>query len=156
MSLPPKPPSTERSHAGSGGGYLDGASGEPLHPHARETLLAALDLGYADPRRLHGAARRSRLLLDNAREAAAEALGLRADEVTFVSSGTQAVHLGLLGLLPPAVGGRPGDAGPRAIWRSAVEHSAVAHALAWSGRTTEVLPVTSTGRLDLAALPTDG
>ena len=33
----------------------DAASAEALHPAARETLLAALDKGYADPRRLHGA-----------------------------------------------------------------------------------------------------
>ena len=33
--------------------YLDTASGEALHPAARETLSAALDAAYADPRRLH-------------------------------------------------------------------------------------------------------
>ena len=37
---------------------------------ARETLLAALDQGWADPRRLHKQARDARLLLDNAREVA--------------------------------------------------------------------------------------
>ena len=45
--------------------------------------LAALDQGYADPRRLHGAARSARLLLDNARAVVAECLGVRPDEVTF-------------------------------------------------------------------------
>ena len=80
--------------------YLDAASSEPLHPAARETLLAALDQGYADPRRLHGAARSARLLLDNARAVVAEScLGVRPDEVTFTSSGTDAVHRGLLGLV---------------------------------------------------------
>ena len=76
-------------------------------------LLAALDRGYADPRRLHRTGRDARLLLDNAREATAGALGVRADEVTFTPSGTHAVHLGLLGLLR---GSRRG---------SAVVHSAV-------------------------------
>ena len=33
--------------------YLDTASAEPLHPAAREVLLAALDSGWADVRRLH-------------------------------------------------------------------------------------------------------
>ncbi|MFA6298232.1 MAG: aminotransferase class V-fold PLP-dependent enzyme, partial [Nocardioides sp.] len=78
--------------------YLDAASSEPLHPAARTTMLAALDQGYADPRRLHGPGRNARLILDNARAAVAEALGVRADEVTFTSSGTDAVHRGLLGL----------------------------------------------------------
>ena len=36
---------------------LDAASSAPLHPAAREVLLAALDRGYADPRRLHAASR---------------------------------------------------------------------------------------------------
>jgi len=46
---------------------LDSASSAPLHPAAREVLLAALDRGYADPRRLHRAGREALLLLDNAR-----------------------------------------------------------------------------------------
>jgi cysteine desulfurase len=106
---------------GATGGYLDTASSEPLHPAAREAFLAALDQGYADPRRLHGPARNARLILDNAREVVAEALGVRRDEVSFTSSGTDAVHRGLLGLA------RPGAA----VAHSAVEHSAVLHALAW-------------------------
>ena len=78
-------------------GYLDAASTEPLHPAAREVMLAALDDGWADPARLYGAARRARLLLDNAREVVAAAIGARPDEVSFTTSGTQAVHLGVLG-----------------------------------------------------------
>ena len=54
-------------------------------PPAR-SCSAALDQGYADPRRLHGPARDARLLLDNARAVVAEALGVRPDEVTFTAS----------------------------------------------------------------------
>ena len=43
--------------------YFDAASAEPLHPSAREALLAALDDGWADPARLHREGRRARLLL---------------------------------------------------------------------------------------------
>ena len=43
--------------------YLDHASGEPLHPAARDVLERALDPGYADPRRLHRPARESRINL---------------------------------------------------------------------------------------------
>lgn len=115
----------------TGPGDLDSASAEPLHPAAREVLLAALDRGYADPRRLHRAGREARLLLDNAREATAHALGVRPDEVTFTPSGTHAVHLGLLGLVR---GSRRGDV----VVHSAVEHSAVRHAVAWGARSEEV------------------
>ena len=110
---------------------LDAASSAPLHPAARDVLLAALDRGYADPRRLHGTGRDARLLLDNAREATADALGVRPDEVTFTPSGTHAVHLGLLGLLRAS---RRGDG----VVHSAVEHSAVRQAVAWGGRSVEV------------------
>lgn len=140
------------------GAYLDSASAEPLHPAAREALLAALDRGYADPRRLHGPARSARLLLDNAREVVAECLGVRRDEVTFTPSGTHAVHLGVLGLL---AGAREGGH----LMTSAVEHSAVLHAGQWHaarGGASESLPVDRTGRLDpdtvarmFAGLPRD-
>jgi cysteine desulfurase len=117
--------------ATAGSGDLDSASSAPLHPAARDVLLAALDRGYGDPRRLHRAGREARLLLDNAREATADALGVRPDEVTFTPSGTHAVHLGLLGLLR---GSRRGDS----VVHSKVEHSAVRHAVAWGARGDEV------------------
>ncbi len=128
--------------------YLDTASGEPLHPAARSVLEQALEHGYADPRRLHGPARTARLLLDNAREATAEALGVRPDEVTFTPSGTHAVHLGVLGLL--AGHARTGDH----LVATAVEHASVLHAGRWhagrGGRFTTV-EVDASGRVDPAA-----
>ena len=100
-------------------GYFDAASTEPLHPAAREVLLAALDDGWADPARLYGGARRARLLLDNAREVVASLVGARTDEVSFTTSGTQAVHLAVLGT---TLGRR--RVGNRLVV-SAVEHSSV-------------------------------
>jgi cysteine desulfurase len=131
--------------AGTPSGYLDAASSEPLHPAAREVLGAALERGYADPRRLHGPGRDARLLLDNARAVVAEALGVRRDEVTFTSSGTDAVHRGLLGLARARR-----RAGARLV-HSAVEHSAVVHAAAWGGEPVE-LPVDRLGRVQPDAL----
>ena len=128
------------------GGYLDTASSEPLHPAARAVLEQAFEHGYADPRRLHGPARNARLLLDNAREVAAEALGVRPDELTFTPSGTHAVHLGVLGLL--AGHARQGER----LVASAVEHSAVMHAGQWHvarGGVFETLPVDELGRLSV-------
>ncbi len=83
--------------------------------------MASLDEGWADPGRLYREGRRARMLLGAAREAAAEAVGCRADEVVFTSSGTRAVHDGVAGAL----------AGRRRVGRhlivSAVEHSSVIH-----------------------------
>ncbi|MGJ5750963.1 cysteine desulfurase/sulfurtransferase TusA family protein [Streptomyces puniciscabiei] len=102
--------------------YFDAASAAPLHPVARQALLASLDEGWADPARLYREGRKARMLLDAAREAAAEAVGCRADEVVFTSSGTRALHSGIAGAL----------AGRRRVGRhlvvSAVEHSSVLHA----------------------------
>ncbi|MFW6689953.1 cysteine desulfurase/sulfurtransferase TusA family protein [Streptomyces sp. MAR4 CNX-425] len=101
--------------------YFDAASSAPLHPIARQALLAALDEGWADPARLYREGRRARLLLDAARETTAELAGCRPDELVFTTSGTRAVHDGIAGAL----------AGRRRTGRhlivSAVEHSAVLH-----------------------------
>ncbi len=134
-------------------GDLDSASAAPLHPAAREVLLAALDRGYADPRRLHRAGREARLLLDNAREATADALGVRADEVTFTPSGTHAVHLGLLGLV------RGSRHGTRVVL-SPIEHSAVRHAVAWGAEPSiegsgASVHVDRTGLVDASSLVRD-
>ncbi|QXE37275.1 aminotransferase class V-fold PLP-dependent enzyme [Streptomyces sp. GMY02] len=117
--------------------YFDVASSAPLHPVARQALQASLDEGWADPARLYREGRRAVLLLNTAREAAAEAVGCRPDELTFTPSGTHAVHSGMAGAL----------AGRRRTGRhlvvSAVEHSSVlhaaaAHAEATGGAVTEV------------------
>ncbi|GHE29695.1 aminotransferase class V-fold PLP-dependent enzyme [Streptomyces cellulosae] len=122
--------------------YFDAASAAPLHPVARQALMASLDEGWADPARLYKEGRRARLLLDAAREAAAEGVGCRPDELVFTPSGTAAVHSGIAGAL----------AGRRRTGRhlivSAVEHSSVLHAAEvhrdGGGTVTEV-PVDRTG-----------
>ncbi|MFE2880218.1 cysteine desulfurase/sulfurtransferase TusA family protein [Streptomyces roseus] len=102
--------------------YFDTASAAPLHPVARQALQASLDEGWADPARLYREGRRARLLLDAAREAAAEAVGCRPDELVFTPSGTHAVHTGVAG----ALAGRRRVGGHLVV--SAVEHSSVLHA----------------------------
>ncbi|MEU4658163.1 aminotransferase class V-fold PLP-dependent enzyme [Streptomyces sp. NPDC023723] len=133
-------------------GYFDAASGVPLHPVARQALLAALDEGWADPSRLYREGRRARMLLDAAREAVAEAVGCRADELVFTSSGTRAVRTGLAGVL----------AGRRRVGRhlvvSAVEHSSVLHAgeaHEAAGGTVAQVAVDRTGAVDPAAYGAD-
>ncbi|WP_055491907.1 cysteine desulfurase/sulfurtransferase TusA family protein [Streptomyces sp. TP-A0356] len=122
--------------------YFDAASAAPLHPVARQALQASLDEGWADPARLYREGRRARLLLDAAREAAAEAVGCRPDELVFTSSGTRAVHSGIEGAL----------AGRRRVGRhlivSAVEHSSVLHSaevFEAAGGTVTRVPVSRAG-----------
>ncbi|MFJ6698737.1 cysteine desulfurase/sulfurtransferase TusA family protein [Streptomyces sp. NPDC091272] len=128
--------------------YFDAASAAPLHPVAHQALLASLDEGWADPARLYREGRRARMLLDAAREAAAEAVGCRPDELVFTPSGTHAVHSGIAGTL--AARRRVG----RHLVTSAVEHSSVlqsaARQVADGGSASEV-PVGREGAVDVAA-----
>lgn len=129
--------------------FLDAASGEPMDPVAREAYLAALDDGWADADRLYREGRRARMLLDAAREAVAEVLGARPDETVFTTSGTAAIHLAVAAMAK----GRSRTG--RRIVTSAVEHSAVLHAAAFTaaqlggGHTT--VPVTRSGELRMDA-----
>ncbi|WP_329169816.1 cysteine desulfurase/sulfurtransferase TusA family protein [Streptomyces sp. NBC_01685] len=128
--------------------YFDAASSAPLHPVARQALQASLDEGWADPARLYREGRRAALLLDAARETAAEAVGCRPDELVFTSSGTRAVHSGIAGVL----------SGRRRVGShlvlSAVEHSSVFHsaaALEAAGGSFTEVPVDRTGAVDPSA-----
>lgn len=152
-----------RAPTGSRGGpltvvtvvYFDAAGAEPLHPAARETFLAALAEGWADPARLHREGRRARLLLDQAREAAATELGCRADELSFTTSGTQAVHLGMLGAAQARQPRSAATDSRRAghLVTSAVEHSSVLNTADWlagrSGMDVSITGVDRLGRADL-------
>jgi cysteine desulfurase len=130
--------------------YFDAASAEPLHPSAREALGSALDDGWADPARLHREGRRARLLLDQAREAVATEFGCRPDELSFTTSGTQAVHLAVLGAVQAR---QSATRGAGHLVASAVEHSAVLNAADWLARVTQaavsVTGVDALGRADV-------
>ena len=124
--------------------YLDWAAQAPLHPAAREALLAAYDAGWADPLRLHREGRRARLLHDAAREAAAAVIGVRPSELSFTASGTAAAHAAVLGVLSGRA--RTSDL----LVTSPVEHSCVLHAAAFhesQGGRAARLGVDRTGRV---------
>jgi cysteine desulfurase len=74
--------------------YLDDAAGAPVLP---EVIAAMRDLPAANPSSLHAEGRATRATLDRARDSFAEALSADRSEITFTSSGTEAVNLALLG-----------------------------------------------------------
>jgi len=121
-------------------------------PAARETLFAAMDAGWADPRRLYSEGRTARALLDQAREVFADGLGVRPPEVSFLPGGPAAIRAGLEGL---RYAGR--RRGARTV-ATAVEHSAILttgryHAAqAQDPSLFEEVPVDGSGRVDLSAL----
>jgi cysteine desulfurase len=126
-------------------GYLDAAAGLPLHPVAARALQAAYEDGWADPGRLTGPGRRSALLLDAAREAAAAELDIRPDELSFLPSGAHALQSAVLGSLA----GRTRVS--NRLVHSAVEHSVVFKAADWHrsrGGEVHVVGVDGNARTD--------
>jgi cysteine desulfurase len=130
---------------------LDAAS-PPMLPAARSTLMAALDAGWADPRRLYAEGRAARALLDQAREVLADGLGVRPAEVSFLPGGSAALRAGLEGL---RYAGR--RRGARLV-ATAVEHSAILISGRYHAAAAEdpslfaEVPVDRMGRVDLSAL----
>jgi cysteine desulfurase len=115
--------------------YLDYNATAPLRPAAREALLTALDT-LGNPSSPHAFGRKTRALVEQARERIAQITKAPAGGVIFTASATEANNLALKGL----------PAAARAV--AAVEHPSVLAAAPDAAR----LPVDGNGRLDLAAL----
>ncbi len=128
---------------------LDAGGRAPVHPAAREAFDAALDEGWADPRRLHTEGRRARLLLDGARQVFAEALGCRVEEVQLAGGHTAGLHAAVLAV---ARGRHRTGAG---VVASAVERAAVLAAAGYvadaGGGRVDLVPVDALGHVDLGA-----
>jgi cysteine desulfurase len=121
--------------------YLDHAATAPLRPEALAAITEVLSRPGGNPTGSHRLARASRLVVDEARDVVADALGCAPGEVVFTGGGTEADNLAVLGTLA---------ANPGTAVCSAVEHHAVLHPVeAVGGRT---VPVDATGVVDLEAL----
>lgn len=124
---------------------LETAGHAPWHPAAREAFAAAVEDGWADPRRLSAEGRRARLLLESARESLATSLGARTEEVQLMASPTHALHAAVRAVLRGRR--RVGDG----VVASAVERTAVLEAARFAGRLHEV-GVDSLARVDADAM----
>ena len=130
-------------------GYLDAVGGQPLLPEAERAWRAAAGQAWSDPARLHHEGRRAGLVLDAARTSLAASLGqvlgcsLRPDEVFLTTSGPTGVGVAVQALLEQGTS-------DRAV-ASAVESLAVlSPARRWAAR-LDLVPVSASGRVDLAA-----
>jgi cysteine desulfurase len=113
--------------------YLDWNATAPLRPEAVTAMTAALDeCGNASSVHRWGRAARERV--EGAREAVAALIGADPDGIVFVSGGTEANHLALLG------------SGRERVLVSAVEHSSVLQAVPDAER----IAVDASGIVDLA------
>ncbi|MGV1036540.1 MAG: cysteine desulfurase family protein [Candidatus Nanopelagicales bacterium] len=78
--------------------YLDAASGQPLHPAAMRMIEGFANRDWADPHAGHHEARRSRQLLDAARQTVAAVLDLPAAAIWFRNAGLDAATEAIAGL----------------------------------------------------------
>ncbi|MFC3995153.1 cysteine desulfurase family protein [Nocardiopsis sediminis] len=127
--------------------YLDHAATTPVRPEAVRDMTEEFGhLGNASS--LHGAGRRARRAVEEAREAIAVALGATPNEVVFTSGGTEADNLAVKGLYWAR---NQADPARRRLLVSAVEHHAVLDPARWmadhQGALYEELPVDPLGRV---------
>jgi cysteine desulfurase len=133
--------------------YLDHNATSPLRASAKRALLAALEeAGNASS--VHGAGRRARARVEQAREQVARLVGARASSVIFVSGGSEANALAVRGAVAGALAAE--DRITR-VFISAIEHESVranAFAIAETvpGVKATEIPVTKDGEVDLKAL----
>ena len=128
--------------------YLDDAGFAPVLPAVRAALR---ELPEGNPSSLHGEGRAAKARLDTSRDLAAEALGAKRTEITFTSSGTEAVNLAILGAARRLTK-------TRTVVAWAAEHQSVLGAvrhLHGGGHRIKILPVDGDARADPAGIPDD-
>ncbi|PRB44399.1 cysteine desulfurase NifS [Arthrobacter sp. MYb23] len=132
--------------------YLDHAATTPLSAEALAVMTREL-ARTGNPSSLHGAGRRARRAVEDARETLAAAAGAHPSEVIFTSGGTEADNLAVKGLFWAR---RDEDARRTRILCSAVEHHAVMDTVEWlekhEGADVVWLPVDSDGKVRLEAV----
>jgi cysteine desulfurase len=132
--------------------YLDHAATTPMLPEAVEAMAEQLE-ALGNPSSLHASGRAARRVVEESREAVAQALGARPSDVVFTAGGTEADNLAVKGLWWAR---RREDPRRTRVLASAVEHHAVLDSLDWlqaaEGATVEYVPVDHLGRVDVEAL----
>ncbi|XVQ16015.1 cysteine desulfurase family protein [Spirillospora sp. CA-255316] len=132
--------------------YLDHAATTPMLPEAVAAMTAELGR-LGNPSSLHSAGRRARRIVEESREAIAEAFGARPSEVVFTSGGTEADNLAIKGLYWAR---RAADPSRTRVLAGAVEHHAVLDTVQWladhEGARVEWVPADDRGRVRPEAL----
>ena len=103
--------------------YLDHNATTPLCAPAWDAMRPYFEEHFGNPSSVHRAGREARAAIDDARDALAGLLGIRPNEITFTSGGTESNNLALLGLAR--------NLAPRGkhLISNRAEHHAVLHAL---------------------------
>jgi cysteine desulfurase len=119
--------------------YCDYNAGAPIRAEAAVAMSRAL-ANAGNPSSVHGAGRRARALIEDAREKLAGMLGASAENLVFTSGATEALQLAL------------SSANAASILVAAVEHDAVWEHATRALEAERVVPVDADGVVDLSAL----
>jgi cysteine desulfurase len=128
--------------------YLDHAATTPMRPGVWEAMEPYAGVSFGNPSGSHGAARKAKNALEEARERAAALLGAQPLEIVFTGGGTEADNLAVAGAA--LAGDRRGG-----VVTSAVEHEAVlesAEFLSRLGCPVSVVGVDRWGLIDPEAI----
>jgi cysteine desulfurase len=99
--------------------YLDHSATTPADPRVVTAMLPYLTEKFGNASSVHGFGQEARAAVDRARREVAGLIGARANEIVFVSGGTEANNLAIRGVCEAA------EAYGRHIITSAIEHSSV-------------------------------
>ncbi len=118
--------------------YLDYNATAPLRPEARAAVMTALD-SFGNPSSVHAEGRRTRAVIEAARNEVAALVGGVSRNVIFTSGATEAANTVL-------------GAEWQTLMVSAVEHPAVMAPAQCSAAELHVIPVDGAGRIDVEML----
>ncbi|HEV2884824.1 MAG TPA: aminotransferase class V-fold PLP-dependent enzyme, partial [Pyrinomonadaceae bacterium] len=99
--------------------YLDHSATTPVDPRVVQAMLPYLTEKFGNPSSVHFFGQEARAAVDRARREVAALIGARANEIIFVSGGTEANNLAIRGVC---------DLSPtesKHIITSSIEHSSV-------------------------------
>ena len=125
--------------------YFDYNATTPLDPAVRDAMLPYLSDFWGNPSSVHHIGRKTRALLDDARDRAATFLGAKPSEIIFTSGGTESNNLAIFGTA------RSLKSKGKHLITSAIEHHSVLHCFDYlekkEGFSVTRLPVDAAGRV---------
>jgi cysteine desulfurase len=129
--------------------YLDRIAATPVHPDVLDALLPFFARSYGNAQSLHSDGQEAQEAVAEARDRVARLINAKADEIYFVSCGSEANNLAVKGI---ALAAKPKGGH---IVLSAIEHTSVLNAaksLEKMGFSVTLVPVDSEARVDPAAV----
>ena len=131
--------------------YVDHAATTPVAPEVLDAMLPYFSEFFGNPSSIHRLGRRANVVLENARRSIAGLIGARPGEIVFTGCGSESDNAALRGIALA----RRAKIGATRIVTTPIEHHAVLTTAEdlrdHYGFTLTLLPVDSTGRIDLTA-----